>query len=186
MFENGLFSSFLGSHFHPKSLAMVGSQYERLLGGLVILCFVFWGVGCWLPLMTVTKLMFFDDAYSVFLLLETLFTENELLLFSLIFLFGVISPLIKLEQLYRVWRRYDVESEQVLRAFKRIDVISKWSMGDVFVVAIVVVIFKTSGVLSEATVENGLYYFVASALGSMIVGLLLKRAVNQHQLYLNA
>jgi paraquat-inducible protein A len=176
-----LFFLIIKFHFHPNSLAAIGTSYQKLLGICVLIFFVFWALGCWLPLMTITKLMFFDDKYSVFLLLETLYVENEFLLFSLILVFGVISPLFKLEQLYRIWRRYDVQSDKVAKAFKRIDLISKWSMGDVFVVAIVVVISKTSGVLSDATVEVGLYYFIASALGAMVIGLLLKKEVAAHQ-----
>ncbi len=52
-------------------------------------------------------------------------------------------------------------------------------MADVFVVAMLVVIAKTSGVLADARVESGLSWFAGSAIGSMAVAQILKIAVNR-------
>ena len=164
-----------------NSLAHAGRLRDKLLGLLLVACAVAWGMGVTLPLMTVEKVMVFEDAYAVSTLLATLYDDREWLLLGLIGLFAVASPVLKLLDLFFVWWRYDLHGRRIEGAFKRIDLVSKWSMGDVFVVAVVVVIFKTSGFLADAHTGPGLYWFTGSALGSMIAALLLKRAVRKNR-----
>ena len=50
-------------------------------------------------------------------------------------------------------------------------------MADVFVVAIVLTVAKTSGFMASGRLEIGIYFFTASVLGTMYVAYLLKRAL---------
>jgi paraquat-inducible protein A len=162
---------------HRNSIRKIGRKRDKALGPLMGLCAAAWVAGLVMPLMTVEKVFVFVDTHSIASIMLTLIAESEWVLFALIFLFSVVMPVVKFDQLYRVWFRFDVSGASVDKAQKRIDAVSKWSMGDVFVVAVIVVIFKTSGVLADARIEPGLYVFAASVVGSMAVTVMLRRAV---------
>ena len=164
---------------HDNSLSRAGGKIDKAMGWATLACFVLWGFGISLPLMTVTKVWYFNDTYSVTTFIIVLWDNNEFLLFALFIIFGIGFPLFKLDQLYRVWRCYDISGEKISKAFKRIDLVSKWSMGDVFVVAVTLVVLKTSGVMASASIEPGLYFFAGSALGSMAVSFYLKKGIER-------
>ncbi|MDH5750629.1 MAG: paraquat-inducible protein A [Rhodospirillales bacterium] len=166
---------------HRNSISKVGSPRDKALGHAILLCFLLWILGITVPLMTVEKVFIFSDTYALVDFAIALFKAEEWFIMALVVLFAGVIPCLKFDQMYRVWRRYDVQGGEAERTLKRIEVISKWSMGDVFVVAIGVVIGKTSGFLTNATVEPGFYIFTASVLGSMVISLLLKRSVQRLQ-----
>ena len=162
---------------HPNSIRKIGRKRDKALGPLIGVCAAAWVLGLFMPLMTVEKLFVFVDTHSIATIMLTLLDEGEWLLLALIFFFSVLMPVVKFDQLFRAWFQFDVFGAGVDKAQRRIDAISKWSMGDVFVVAVIVVIFKTSGVVADARIEPGLYVFAASVVGSMAVAVMLRRAV---------
>ena len=162
---------------HQNSIWKVGRMRDKALGPLMCVCAAAWALGLVMPLMTVKKIFVFVDTYSIATFMLTLLKEKEWVVLTLVFFFSVIMPVVKFDQLYRVWFQFDVSGSSVDKALNRIDTVSKWSMGDVFVVAVLVVIFKTSGALADARIESGLYVFAASVVGSMVVAILLNRAV---------
>ena len=162
---------------HRNSVCKIGRTRDKVLGPMMGVCLAALVLGLFMPIMTVEKFFIFADSHSIYSILWTLFEEGEWLLLVLIFIFSIAMPVVKLDQLCRIWFRYDVLEVDVDRAMKRIDTVSKWSMGDVFVVAVIVVVFKTSGAFADARFESGLYVFAASVVGSMAVAALLKRAV---------
>ena len=166
---------------HQNSIWKMGRKRDKALGPLICICAAAWMSGLVLPLMTVEKVFVFVDTYSIATVMLTLLEESEWLLSALIFLFSVVMPVVKFDQLYRVWFQFDVSGVSIDKAQRRIDAVSKWSMGDVFVVAVVVVIFKTSGVMADARIESGLYVFAASVVGSRAVAVMLRRAVLFHR-----
>ena len=166
---------------HDNSISIVGTAWEKSLGWLVLVCFFLWGAGAVVPMVRTEKLFILVQDYSILTTLTTLYDNREWLLLVLVGLFGVANPVFKLDQMYRAWRRLDVHGEEINKTLKRIDLISKWSMGDVFVVAVLVVVMKTSGVMADAHVKPGVYLFAASSIGSMIVAFFLKQSVEHHQ-----
>lgn len=167
---------------HSNSISIIGSPAEKALGSAVLLCMLLWMAGVAVPMVRTEKLFVVVQYYSVYGFIVTLFNEGEWVLLFLVGVFGIANPAFKLDQLYRIWRRLDVHGEAINNSIKRVDLISKWSMGDVFVVAVGVVIFKTSGIIADADVQPGLYLFAASSIGSMVVAYYLKRSVERHQL----
>ena len=163
----------------PNSLLLSGSWWERLGGIAILLCLWAWWQGVTLPLMTVEKLWVFEDSYSVLAILETLRAEGDTLLYVLVGLFAVANPVLKMGGMLVIWAGLDVRGRKIIWAFRAVEVVSKWSMADVFVVALLVVIAKTSGVLADARVEDGLAWFAGSAVGSMAVAQALKMAVHR-------
>lgn len=166
---------------HEKSLSTIGSPMEKAVGPLIMICLGLWIAGCIVPMVTTEKLIFFRQDYSVFVFIKVLFDEREWLLLIVVALFSVGNPLFKLDRLYWVWRHQDAQGEAIKKTMKMIDFVSKWSMGDVFVIAVSVVIAKTSSILADAYIRPGLYLFAASSLGSMMAAYMLRRAVERRQ-----
>jgi len=127
--------------------------------------------------MTVQKFIIRFDTYSILSFIEELYGNSEWLLLALVIFFGLVAPFIKLDQQYRVWSRYAVGSPELIKAVKRVELVSKWAMTDVFAVAVLIVIAKTSGFLADAKVEPGLYFFVGASIGSMLLSIKLNGAV---------
>ncbi len=139
---------------------------DRLLGLALALAGLLLTFGWTLPVMTVETFYLFEDQITILGALGILFREGELLLFFLIGLFTVIFPVAKLVLAYWLWWRLgrSLPSGSKLPAW--IETLGKWSMLDVFVVALLIVVLKLS-LLSDVTVEPGLYVFAIGVIASM-------------------
>ena len=61
------------------------------------------------------------------------------------------------------------DAKQRSSVLRVLDKLGKWSMLDVFIVAVLVVALKL-GPLAEVTIEPGFYYFGAAVILSMLIG----------------
>ncbi|HXV18763.1 MAG TPA: paraquat-inducible protein A, partial [Candidatus Omnitrophota bacterium] len=104
--------------------------------------------------------------------------ENERLLAVVIFLFSVIFPAIKLSMLSVLWYWKFTEARRRF-LIDWIGQLGKWSMLDVFVLAITIVITKTSKFV-EAEPKPGIYVFAASILLAMIVTMRVEYLAKKH------
>ncbi len=100
------------------------------------------------------------EAKSVITTIGSLAKANNYFIALLIAGFSVITPLIKIIiailVVQRRWPRWHMHGLNFIKA------IGKWSMADVFVVAVLVAYFAASGdEFSEADIGLGLYYFTA-------------------------
>jgi uncharacterized paraquat-inducible protein A len=87
--------------------------------------------------------------------------------------FTIVFPVSKYFGLaYVIWGRNDSVRLRSLRWIKNL---GQWSMGDVFVVALLVVILRINTLATSLHVEPrpGLYVFAASVITSMVVSVLL-------------
>ena len=120
-----------------------------------------------MPVMTVRTLLVFYDEVSIVEGALRMVESGDYLLFAIILVFTIVFPLCKLILAFLVWRRLDSTPDSGLRiALSRVEIFSKWSMLDVFVVALVVVIVKIS-LVSDVTIHAGLYIFCAAVMLSM-------------------
>lgn len=120
------------------------------------------------PILTLEKFYFFSNTVSLWSALETLAQQAEWGLFALIAAFSVIFPLIKIVLLLLIWNLDVAQGERHRRHLHWLSVYSKWSMLDVFVVALLVVSVKL-GALAQAHVEIGIYAFAASVILTMLL-----------------
>ena len=129
--------------------------------------------------MSVRTLLILYDEVSILRGAERLFEDGEYLLFLVVVVFTVIFPAVKLLLAYLVWTRFHVDDPRLASALGRIETLGKWSMLDVFVVALVVVIITVS-LVSDVAVHPGLYVFTAAVLLSMVavrrIAMLARRA----------
>ncbi|WP_416064466.1 paraquat-inducible protein A [Rhizobium sp. ZK1] len=122
-------------------------------------------LGLVLPLVRFEKLWFFDETPSLLEIVASLWSGDDVALAALVALVSIVLPLLKM---------IGVAAESMAAGstgslFYRnvVPHLSKWSMMDVLLVAIVIAAAKTTG-LANAFTQPGLWCYAASA---MISGL---------------
>ena len=148
--------------------------HNRRAGGAIVLlllaalaCFV---TGVLLPFTAVTKLWLFENQISVYRGLVILWDAGELFLFLILFVFTICFPFVKISALLALWLYPGLTADQAKACFKFVANLGKWSMLDVFVVAILVLTVKSSGVAS-INVGIGFFLFFVSVMLTQIASL---------------
>lgn len=147
---------------------MLGPLLVATLGLLVIAWF--------LPIMTITKLVFWSDKVSIADAIGQLWSEGDVFIFAVLFLFTIIFPFAKLAAGLWLWARIAPGDARASRIAALIKNLSKWSMLDVFVAALIVVAVKVT-VVSDVTIHAGIYAFTAAILLSTLWFGLLERLI---------
>ena len=106
------------------------------------------------------------SSYSVWAGVVALWQSNELLLALVLFFFSIVFPLAKLAMLTTIWY-VRLAEEQRSGLLGWLEALGKWSMLDVFVVAILIVLVKL-GPLANVQPRSGVYVFTAAILASML------------------
>ncbi|HEX9780986.1 MAG TPA: paraquat-inducible protein A [bacterium] len=143
---------------HPRhglvvSAALLGSA-GLLAGGLT------------LPILHTRQLIFWQETYSVWTGILDLWKLGEHVLAIVVFLFSMVFPIAKLLALTYVWY-WRLHEEPRARLLHRLGMLGKWSMMDVFVVAILIVLVKV-GSLAKVEPRLGVYLFASAILLSML------------------
>jgi paraquat-inducible protein A len=152
----------------PKSLRQ---RYPRRIEVplLILLSFVLMLIALSMPLMKVEKMVFWKNEYSVIAGVHGLWEQGQYVLAIILFFFSVVFPLVKLAALGLLWLA--PLAEQRRQAVLRwLGILGKWSMLDVFVVAILIVLVKL-GPLAKVQPERGVYWFAAAIFLSMITSM---------------
>jgi paraquat-inducible protein A len=122
-------------------------------------------VGLSLPVVTV-RTGLAQDSYSVLGGILDLARSGEVLLALVVLSFSVIFPIVKLVVLARVLLR-PLSEERRTRLVRSLELLGRWSMLDVFVIAILIGSMHL-GMLTEAYAERGIYVFASGILLSML------------------
>ena len=112
----------------------------------------------------------FNEKRSVLGTLQTLWESSNYLPFILIFVFGIIVPLVKSAIIFYILLAKNVADKWLQLVSK----ISKWAMADVFAISIFIAFLGARAMRNTtAFLEPGFYYFTAYVLLSLVlVGLL--------------
>ena len=109
-------------------------------------------------------------------IIKSLISDGSYFLGIIIFLFSVVFPLLKIV-LCAVALLPPIHGHTKQSIIKTISYVSKWSMADVFIVAVIIVMFKAKGFNFEFTAEAGIYFYAMSAvLSSLAILLVMRRA----------
>ena len=109
-----------------------------------------------------------------------LFESGDVVVAIVILLFSVVTPVLKVLSLLVV--SLFMESRFAHGIVKFFKMIGKWSMVDVFVVAVFLVYLTANkGDVSRAEVEMGLYFFLAYVIVSMLVSLSADRMLSTNK-----
>ena len=139
-----------------------------LVNLLLLLALVLLFYGLQAPILTLEKFYLFSNTVSLLSALQQLAQEAEWGLFALVGTFSVVFPIVKNLILLLIWNLDPAHGEGHRRHLRWLAVYSKWSMLDVFVVALLVVSVKL-GSLARAQVEIGIYAFAASVVLTMLL-----------------
>jgi len=126
-----------------------------------------------LPTLELTKVIFFTDEYSIWAGIMELWKADHPILAVLVFLFSMVFPIAKLLGLTLAWV-VPLSDSGRLRMAETISWLGKWSMLDVFIVAMIVVLVKSKD-LADAEAGIGIYLFAAAVTLSMIASMSVER-----------
>ena len=147
----------------------ISSLFPRqaiLLRGLIFLNLIILAVGLFAPMLTIEKFVFIENTFSVVEGVWELLKEGQWLLFVLLASFSIALPILKLIMLYLTVSVSAVSHYR--QHITRIHNYGKWSMLDVFVVAVMVVALKLDYVV-DVQVHMGLYAFSVAVLLTMFI-----------------
>jgi paraquat-inducible protein A len=131
---------------------------RRLLPLLLFAATVCFTLGIALPLIRLERLFLFTDEPSLTTMVFGLWAGGDMLLAATVGLFSIVFPALKLGLLHVA--AYDgAEGHRLVPGSFR--ALSRWSMLDVVLVALVIFAAKTSG-LATASTQPGLWFFAAS------------------------
>ncbi len=145
---------------HPNALA--GRPGAFWIGPLAAANLALLVAAWFLPIMTLTKFWFWSDRVSLWETAAGLMQQGEILLFLIVAGFSMVFPAAKLIAAGWVWARVDAASPGGSRAVRLMEALGRWSMIDVFVVALIVVAVKVS-LVTDVGVHSGVYVFAAAA-----------------------
>jgi len=140
---------------HPKKNAFV--LFLLLLSTILLL------IGIFAPMMTLSKFVWIENSFSLFAGTLQLFIDGQYLLFIILLAFSIVLPVAKIILLFRFWYADSSSCQQLQHFMNWISHYGKWSMLDVFVVALLLVIVKL-GVLATVQVHYGIYMYAAAGL----------------------
>jgi paraquat-inducible protein A len=127
----------------------------------------FLGLGLVLPLVRFEKLYFFDETPSLIGIVSSLWSGGDVALAAIVALVSIVLPVLKMVGLAAEATAAGGGADSLFHRHV-MPHLSKWSMMDVLLVAIVIAAAKTTG-LADAFTQPGLWCYAASA---MISGLL--------------
>lgn len=145
-------------------------QPKRRLTALVLLwlalALLLAGIG--LPLISVEKFYIFENRVSLWSGTLGLLTEGEWFLGIILFCFSILFPLGKNLLMLALLHGLPAARHRIRGVMHALSILGKWSMLDVFIVAILVCSVKL-GLLADTQVLVGVYCFAASVLLTNLV-----------------
>jgi paraquat-inducible protein A len=133
---------------------------------LFVLAPFLFAFGITLPLMTFEKLFFFEENPSLVGIIGSLHDNGDYALALVVALFSVIFPFVKMVAIAA--EALAVPGEVSGWFARLVPFLTKWSMMDVMLVAIVIAAAKTSG-LANAFTEAGLWCYAGAALMTTLI-----------------
>lgn len=135
---------------------------------ILALTLVLFIIGISTPILTVTKLMVVSNEVSILTGLYELLEEQQYFIFVVIFLFSIILPLVKIYYLYLLSASHAVDNKQYTKYLHLMHRYGRWSMLDIFVIAILIMTVKL-GALASVEIEIGMYFFTIAVILLMII-----------------
>lgn len=132
---------------------------NRLRPLLLVLAAIFLTLGLFLPIIRFERLYFFSETPSLVELVATLFWQGDMALALVVGLFSIVFPIAKLAG---IAVQLSGQAGKAGLYGRMMPHLSKWSMMDVMLVAIVIFAAKSSG-LAVAVTQPGLWFYAASA-----------------------
>ena len=150
------------------------AKRRRVILGLTS-CFL--GVGLVAPIITLKKFVLIENTFSVLSGAIALLKEGQIFLFIVITGFSIVLPLLKIGVLNKLLSVKENKAVNLDKYLHWMHLYGKWSMLDVFVVAVLVVAVKLGAIVS-VEMRFGLYSFAAAVVLTMYVTARVVRLTN--------
>lgn len=143
----------------------VEAKRLRVILGITLL---FQGLGLVMPIITLKKFVLIENTFSVLSGAIELLKEGQIFLFIVITGFSIIIPLVKIGVLNKLLGAKERKAANLDKYLHWMHLYGKWSMLDVFIVAVLVVAVKL-GAIASVEIRFGLYAFAAAVVLTMYV-----------------
>lgn len=120
------------------------------------------------PMLTITKLVFFDHSFSVMSGIAQLWRDQQYFLFLVIGCFSVILPIAKILVLFNLLSPTSHHPEHRKKLLHLMHDYGRWAMLDVMVVALLIMSVKL-GAIASIQIHAGLYIFAAAVILIMLI-----------------
>ncbi len=140
----------IGGRRFLLSLAIIGASVCLALGIL-------------LPIIKLTKYVFWTTEHSLLSTVNVLINDGQLFLGFTVLIFSIVLPILKLLYLLLLSTLPSNEIVRQHRRLKALEWLGKWSMHDVLVLALTIFFIKAQGVYDAASL-TGVYFFTAAVL----------------------
>jgi paraquat-inducible protein A len=124
-------------------------------------------LGLTMPVVELTHFYVWSETHSFISIVGSLYAERELFLASVLVIFSMLFPVIKLAYLLVAYANMAGGRGGCRNVLNRMSWLGKWSMLDVLVLALVIFYIKASA-LAEATTLPGIYFFSGAVLMTMM------------------
>lgn len=148
------------SEAQTESFARQARGWDRLILPLLVLALAALPFSWFLPLFRTELLVFLDNEVTVIGAARTLY-KADLLLFAVVVLFGMVVPVAKLAGLLHAWAM--LPGAKGRASIGALNKISKFSMLDIFLIAVTIVGLKGVG-LGKVEIAYGLHAFAGVVL----------------------
>ncbi len=132
-----------------------------LLSMAIVVAAVCLALGITLPIIKLTRFVFWSSEHSLVTTVWVLIRENQLFLGFTVLLFSIVFPVLKLFYLVIVSTLPSAEIKRLGFRLRALEWLGKWSMHDVLVMALMIFFIKSQGVYDAASL-TGVYFFTAS------------------------
>lgn len=156
---------------------------QYLLLSVWLLVVVAFALGISLPIATVKKFWLIQNEFSLLSSMAELaanFAGQNIFLLLIIVLFTLVFPVAKLITMLLQIKYYDTNWQN--RMTRLVEAIGHFSMLDVFVIALMVLLLKLR-VLVDVEIHSGFYWFTASIVLSILLSYAIKH-LRQRKLHL--
>lgn len=134
---------------------------DRLILPVLLLATISLGLGVFLPVVEVSNLAIFASSFSIAEAAWELVADEQYLLGFVIVVFSVVFPMGKILAAAVLWKRFQNTGKTPDKWIGRLEFFGRWSCADVLLVAIAIVVAKSSGI-ANARMEIGMWFFAAS------------------------
>ncbi len=134
-----------------------------LIPTLTLLALLLFLTGIFAPLLTANKYIFFSRTVSLFTILLYLLSEKEYLLFSGVFIAGILFPLLKLAIIMGLWNGKLARFEPFQQRLKTLAKYGKWAAVELLLIAFLIFGIENQ-VNAKVDFRYGLYCLAAAVL----------------------
>jgi paraquat-inducible protein A len=151
----------------PEPTGPIPAFRNFVLSFLIIVATVSFALGIILPSIRFTTIYVWTNEHSIGTIIWALWDSEEFFLCTVLFLFSVLFPFLKLLYLLTLVASPDIPPEFRKKSIATMEWLGRYSMTDVMVLALMIFYVNSSG-YTEARVLPGIYFFAASALITML------------------